>query len=302
VTGTLEAVKYGLEGAGALAAPVLLALLGIRGAILVVGLVVPVAVVLQRRPLRGLDRRAAQRVDQLELVRTVPWARPLTMEALEGVVARLRDERVAPGTVVVREGDEGDAWYLVADGELEVQIVGRGVDVLRRGDAFGELALLRATHRSATVVARTDAALLSLSRDDFLEAVAGPDAAVSAAPAGGLSPSVALAAVPLLRHCRPAAIAEMVARSAERPVAEGAAIITAGATDDALFVLLDGRASVQRDGAVVRELLPGDAFGEVAVLHGVPRTADVVAGDGARVLSVPGDAVRAALAVTAPSS
>ena len=72
----------------------------------------------------------------------------------------------------------------------------------------------------------------------------------------------------------------------------------AGDRDDALLVLVAGRAEVVRDGRRRRELLPGDAFGEVAALHGVPRTATVVALEPCEVLSVPGARVRAAVPAT----
>lgn len=60
-------------------------------------------------------------------------------------------------------------------------------------------------------------------------------------------------------------------------------------------MLLHGRAHVLVDGAMRRELLPGDAFGEIAVLHRVPRSATVVVVVEATVLSVGGDDVRTAL-------
>jgi CRP-like cAMP-binding protein len=64
---------------------------------------------------------------------------------------------------------------------------------------------------------------------------------------------------------------------------------------DSYHVLLGGHAQVLIDGAMRRELLPGDAFGEIAVLHRVPRTASVIARDRTTVLSVDGEAVRTAL-------
>ena len=68
-----------------------------------------------------------------------------------------------------------------------------------------------------------------------------------------------------------------------------------GADEDTYHVLLSGRAEVIADGERRRELLPGDAFGEIAVLARVPRTASVIADERSRVLTVDGEAIRAAL-------
>lgn len=71
--------------------------------------------------------------------------------------------------------------------------------------------------------------------------------------------------------------------------------MVAGEREDVYHVLLSGRANVVIEGQLTRELFPGDAFGEISVLHGVPRTASVIANRTARVISIDGDAVRAAL-------
>jgi len=78
-------------------------------------------------------------------------------------------------------------------------------------------------------------------------------------------------------------------------LAAGTSIVLSGEEDDTYHVLLSGCAQVFAGGELRRELLPGDAFGEIAVLQRVPRTASVVTRDRSRVLTVDGEAIRAAL-------
>ena len=79
-------------------------------------------------------------------------------------------------TEVVRQGEPGDRFFAVAEGELAVTVDGHGRPVrLRVGDSFGEFALLRSVRRTATVAAVTDARLLSVQSEDFLAAVTGSE-------------------------------------------------------------------------------------------------------------------------------
>src|SRR5262249_10408126 len=79
---------------------------------------------------------------------------------------------VERGRVVIAQGETSDRFYCVARGELTVSTADAGgrertVNVMRDGDHFGEIALLRNTPRTATLTTRVPTVLLSLSRRDF---------------------------------------------------------------------------------------------------------------------------------------
>jgi CRP-like cAMP-binding protein len=110
-------------------------------------------------------------VVEIALLRSLPLFAPLGAPQLEALARGLVETRAAAGATVVREGEPGDRFYVVAQGELEVESEGRELARLSRGDGFGELALLREVPRTATVIARTDARLLALDMETFLAAV-----------------------------------------------------------------------------------------------------------------------------------
>ena len=301
VTGVMESGKLVCEGCGSLIAPGLLAIAGVRGALFVAGGMLPLAVAMTRHGFGRIDDRAVARVDILELLQKVPVFDPLRVDALEGLAARLRTEQHVAGDVIVRQGDvDADHWYLVGSGELVVKVDGFPVGVLERGSQFGERALLRDVARAATVRAQTDVLLYVLVRADFLAALAGPDLDETAsltAPrhAESVDPRTALARAPLMQPLSAAARARVFAASRVEDLAAGTSIVRSGEEDDTYHVLLSGCAQVIAGGEMRRELLPGDAFGEIAVLQRVPRTASVVARDRSRVLTVDGEAIRSAL-------
>lgn len=110
---------------------------------------------------------------------------PILGHLPEAPLARLagnaRQVKALDGDVVVRQGERGDRYYVVADGNVSISTSdGRGV-VLGAGHGFGEVALLRDAPRNATVTAVGPVTLLAIGRGLFLEAVTGSSAATSAA-------------------------------------------------------------------------------------------------------------------------
>lgn len=96
----------------------------------------------------------------------------LVPEDLAALAGLLRERRFPKGTIIVSQGDPGDALYLIGSGQVKVALFaedGREVilAVHSGGGFFGEMALLDDEPRSAHVIAMTDAVLLQLRREDF---------------------------------------------------------------------------------------------------------------------------------------
>jgi len=174
VLGIVWGLAMGAIAIGSVAATGIVALVGSRTAFVVVGAILPLATLIVWRQLARIDREMLPPADELAIVEGVPMFAPLSIAAKEHMAARLVEVPVTAGEVVIRTGDSGDRFYMVADGALEVT---NGVHAeAHRGDFFGELALLRDIPRTATVIATMRSRLYALEREDFLAAVTGHSA------------------------------------------------------------------------------------------------------------------------------
>lgn len=181
VFGALEGIVALTVGVGSLVAPLLVAGLGLEGALLTVGLLLPALALLTAQRVRRADDAAVVPHRQLELMRGVPMFAPLPMTALEQIARSLHADRFEPGATVIEQGEPGDCWYLIASGSVEVVHDGGRVAVLSAGDGFGEIALLSDRARTASVVVLEQLEAYRLLRPDFLDAVTGSRHSVLAA-------------------------------------------------------------------------------------------------------------------------
>jgi MFS family permease len=174
VFGVIQMLWMASMGIGAALAPALINWIGIENALIAAGVFLPALVAVSASTVARIDAQAAPpEADELRLLVSVPIFTPLPGGSLEHLAGRLVPLRVDAGTVVVREGDVGDRFYIVTEGELEVTQDGVKIAELEPGGYFGEIALLRDTNRTATVTARSDAVLYALDREEFLAAVTG---------------------------------------------------------------------------------------------------------------------------------
>jgi CRP-like cAMP-binding protein/Zn-dependent protease len=239
------------------------------------------------RRLRALERRirfryeTSWRVEAAELIDALPAFEDLPVDVLNDLAGRVQLRTLPRGEAVFRQGDRADAFYVVRRGLVVVEDIDQDtgdVRVIRtfgRGDSFGELGLLGTAPRQATVRAVEDAELFRVDKNAFdrllADAIELPDFEPT------MQAYAELRELPPFRRLSTPELAELLAQGEWIPAAPGEALFHQGDEGDAFYVIGSGHAEVRQDGAPIRDLGPGDHFGEIALLEDVPRTASVIA-------------------------
>jgi hypothetical protein len=172
VFGVLEGLAMAGLAIGALLAPVLIDWVGGRGALVVVGLLLPVAAIVAWPVIRHADISVGAAEVEIEIIERVAMLRPLDPPTLEGLALGSHLENVERGRVVIKQGDPGDCVYVIDTGRYDIIFDGRLVNTLESGDVFGEIALIADVPRTATVLAVEGGRLLAIDRATFLETLA----------------------------------------------------------------------------------------------------------------------------------
>lgn len=192
-------------------------------------------------------------------------------DAMFPVVAKCGDE-------VIRQGDEGDNFYIIEQGSVQVVVNNKSVSSISEGGSFGELALIYGTPRAATIKATTDLKLWAIDRDTYRRILMGSTIKKRKMYEEFLSK------VPILQSLE--AWERLTIADALQPVTfnAGQRVITQGDEGDDFFIIVEGQATVTQrkskddpEDQEVGTLGPSDYFGEIALLLNRPRAATITA-------------------------
>lgn len=228
----------------------------------------------------------------------IPLFSELPRDAFSRVLVALKLRRARPGDVILREGEVGHGFFVLARGTVAVTRASLALASLHEGAIFGEMALLAASPRSATVTAQTDCDLLEFDRDALV--AASRDVATIAAALDKFTRERLLnnliATAPIFGSLDRQQRLDLVRRFSAHDVAPGVGIVQEGARGQGLYLLLSGEVAVQKaeEGSRVElaRLGPGEVFGEMSLLDNRPASASVVALRQSTVLFLPGDVFR----------
>jgi CRP-like cAMP-binding protein len=230
-----------------------------------------------------------------EALHPIPLLSSMSEAAFRRVLGTLVLRRLPAGALVVREGEPGNSFFFVAGGRLRVFAtdgLGRQTELAQLGEGavFGEMALLGAQPRSASVACLTEVDLLEVGRQS-LASLADELGAVAEALHGFTRERLLgnlMATSALFRPFSRMQQRDLLRRFTSHDVAPGTVVIHEGEEGRGLFVVLSGELDVSRRAA--GEVVPlgglkaGDVFGEMALLRNARTAATVVAQRPATVL------------------
>lgn len=215
-------------------------------------------------------------------LRETPLFAGMPSDALQALVENLQLVSLEPGEQLFREGDPGDALYVIVEGEVSVQ--GEGpprVEMSRLGPGafIGEVALMTDQPRSATVVCAQEAELLRIDRHTLSRVLANHGDVLRAVLRFVRDRLVDrwMRTSPLFRPFNDAERIELAAKFKFLEIDAGTVVLGAGERPDGLYIVLAGQFLVLRNKSAVAQLGPGDLIGETALLSGGAFKSDVVA-------------------------
>ncbi len=232
---------------------------------------------------RFADDADLDREKRTELVNAIGIFNELQHGEKEHLVRHMVHHRFARGSLIVREGEIGDAFYIVIDGQIQVEeqeISGdrRIIAFLAKGDFFGEAALFENTPRMASIRAVRETRVLTLYKKDFND-FADTHPRMMDHLRDRLQPLQILLRIPLFGDLPKNLLRSILPSIEGLTCRQGDVIIKQGEIGGHFYLIKSGEVEVlaEQDGVEVNicELGVRDFFGEIALLNDVPRTATV---------------------------
>ncbi|HVS05141.1 MAG TPA: cyclic nucleotide-binding domain-containing protein [Candidatus Dormibacteraeota bacterium] len=220
--------------------------------------------------------------DRLRLLQGLGFLRTLPAASMERLAKAAGIRDVAEGGTIVRQGERGDEFFVIAQGEAVVLVREAGDDTMVErkgaGDFFGERALLGSGIRQASVKAVTPMRLLVFEQRAFWNELGGVVAWESQV-RKALQERERLRAVPLFSEATPRQLDLLAVKLVVHGFHHGDTVMRQGDSGDAFYIIREGQVDVlaRANGRSRRisVLGPGDYFGEIALLRDQPRTATI---------------------------
>lgn len=197
--------------------------------------------------------------------------RSLDPEQLALVFDAMKEREVSPGEVIIRQGEEGDNFYIVEAGRYGVEVDGKEVVQIGPGGSFGELALMYNAPRAATVKAIESGKLYAVDRITFRRVI------IDLAHEKRCKYMSFLRTVPLLATLSDLEIGRIA--DALEPVEFDSQqlVLKQGDPGDSFYIIVEGCAQIIKHDSILGTLNPGTYFGELALLKRQPRAATIKA-------------------------
>jgi CRP-like cAMP-binding protein/Zn-dependent protease len=251
------------------------------------------------RRMRGMIRamrfrlETTWRVEAAELIDELPAFDDLPEDVLSDLAGRVHLRILRAGEPVFRQGDRPDAFYVVRTGTVQIEDEDpetgdtRVLRTMTRGESFGEMGLLGAHPRQATVRALDEVELFEVDKGTFdrllAEDMRAPDFGHT------MQALAELRELAVFGSLDSEQLTVILEHGRWVTAGPGDALVTQGEPGDRFYVIASGRADVVRDGTPVGTIGKGRYFGEVALLRDVPRTATVTASTPMRLFALDRD-------------
>ncbi|ODV83997.1 hypothetical protein CANARDRAFT_236817 [[Candida] arabinofermentans NRRL YB-2248] len=204
----------------------------------------------------------------------------LDEESLKTIIFALEEKRVLKGIEIIKQGDEGDFFYIVESGIVDFYVNGQKVNTSGSGSSFGELALMYNSPRAATAIAETDCILWALDRMTFRRILLEGTSKKRSIYENFLKE------VPVLKSLSSYERSKLADALNTESYQIGENVVSEGEDGENFYFIEDGSADVLKNGLIIKKLNKGDYFGELALLHDSPRQATVKATSYLKVVSL----------------
>ncbi|RGB27384.1 cyclic nucleotide-binding-like protein [Rhizophagus diaphanus] len=247
------------------------------------------------RPSENVDERtiiyksdeAKKRIDEATTLNLL--FKNLDRETKQHVVDAMFEKSVVANEIVIKQGDEGDYFYVIEHGLFEIFVNGQLVLEIGDGGSFGELALMYNTPRAATVRAKTNGTLWAVGRETFLRTITNSVYRKRKAYEDFLR------SVTFLSTLDRSEITKLADALEPNNYDDGDTIISQGEPGEHFYIIEQGTVSISKiSDTGIEQQLPslnvGSYFGELALINDQPRKATVVARGSVRVAALRRDA------------